>query len=159
MANWMVWLILASALVTLELFSGTFYLLMLAVGMLAGAGAAVAGIGPDMQIVLAAVIGVVSTALLHRSRFGLQGRVDSSTDPNVNIDIGQTIHIDAWNMTPALGARPAARVSYRGALWDVELGEDAMNTGPGTAPSGPPRPGSYRIVALRGSRLIVAPGA
>ena len=38
-----------------------------------------------------------------------------------------------------------ARVMYRGALWDVELG-------PGTTA----RPGDFRIVEVQGSRLVVS---
>ena len=77
MADWMVWLVLAGILVILELFSGTFYLLMLAIGLVAGALAAMAGAGAEVQIILAAIVGVVATAILHRSRFGWQGRGDS----------------------------------------------------------------------------------
>ena len=36
MADWIMWLVAAGVLVALELFSGTFYLLMVAIGALAG---------------------------------------------------------------------------------------------------------------------------
>lgn len=163
MADWMVWLVLAGILVILELFSGTFYLLMLAIGLVAGALAALAGAGAEVQIILAAIVGVVATAILHRSRFGWQGRGDSESDPNVNLDVGQFIQIDQWSVARSPSALPAARATYRGAPWDVELAEE---TGAGASihasasPAGtfaqPPQPGRYRIVAVRGSRLIVA---
>lgn len=161
MAYWMGWLILAGGLVILELFSGTFYLLMLAVGLVAGAAAALAGAGVELQIILAAVIGILATVLLHRSRFGWQARRDTQGDPNVNLDIGQSVDVDAWLPARAPGALPIARVLYRGAPWDVELrhahaGVGAL-TGPEVAPQ--PPPGRYRIVAIHGSRLIVVPGS
>jgi membrane protein implicated in regulation of membrane protease activity len=156
MADWMGWLIVAGVLVILELFSGTFYLLMLAVGMAAGALAAFSGAGLEVQIVSAAVVGVAATAILHRSRFGWQSRTDTMRDPNVNLDIGQFVQIDAWNIARSPHARAAARVTYRGAPWDVELGEDARPDRLADAIVEAPPPGRYRIVAVRGSRLIVA---
>jgi membrane protein implicated in regulation of membrane protease activity len=139
MADWSYWAFAAGATVILELFTGTFYLLMIAIGMSSGVLAALLGFGMEAQTVLAAVVGVAATVLLRRSRFGKPGdRVRAERDPNVNLDIGQTVHVPAWQ-------DGAARVMYRGALWDVELE-------PGTAPA----PGQYTIREVRGSRLIVA---
>ena len=45
MADWVMWLVAAGVLVALELFSGTFYLLMIAIGALAGAEEQVFAIG------------------------------------------------------------------------------------------------------------------
>jgi membrane protein implicated in regulation of membrane protease activity len=132
------WLVLAGALVVFELFTGTFYVLMIAIGMAFGAAAAMLGFGLPVQILVAAVVGVLSTGILHRSRFGRPQRQDAARDPNVNIDIGQTVHVDTWNDTKA-------RAMYRGALWDLEL-----------APGASAGSGNYKIVELRGSRLVVA---
>jgi membrane protein implicated in regulation of membrane protease activity len=144
MTHWMIWLVLAGALVILEMFSGTFYLLMVAIGMLAGAAMALAGSPLELQLIVAAVVGMIATAVLRRTRFGKSSRTDPARDPNVNLDIGQSINIDTWNPPPPPGARATARVMYRGALWDVELAHD------GVAP-----PGQYRIREMQGSRLIV----
>ncbi len=138
MSDWMGWLVAAGVLVVLELFSGTFYLLMIAVGLTAGALAALAGLGSAAQMVAAAVVGVVATTLLHRSRFGHLKRGNAARDPNVNIDIGQRVEVDRWQ-------DGHARVKYRGALWDVELGPGAQA-----------QPGVFRIVEVQGSRLIVS---
>ncbi|GJI92166.1 NfeD family protein [Duganella hordei] len=139
MADWSYWAFAAGATVILELFTGTFYLLMIAIGMSSGVLAALLGFGMEAQTVLAAVVGVAATVLLRRSRFGKQeDRVQAGRDPNVNLDIGQTVTVPAWQ-------DGAARVMYRGALWDVELE-------PGTTPA----PGLYTIREVRGSRLIVA---
>ena len=141
MADWSFWCVAAGITVTLELFSGTFYLLMIAIGLAAGALAALLGLGMEMQTLVAAVVGVLATWVLRRSKFGRHKPVDAARDPNVNLDIGQTVTVPAWQ-------DGAARVMYRGALWDVELEHGA---GPATA-----APGQYTIRAIRGSRLIVA---
>ena len=137
MADWINWLVAAGVLVVLELFSGTFYLLMIAIGLGFGALAALGGMSVPLQTIVAAVVGVAATGLLHRSRLGRPARGNAARDPNVNIDIGQHVTVDQWN-------DGKARVMYRGALWDVELGQGAH-----------PHAGVFKIVEVQGSRLIV----
>src|SRR4051794_30409269 len=69
MSDWMGWLLAAGVLVIVELFSATFYLLMIALGMLAGGIAALLGAGMPLQTVAAAIAGVAATLLLRRSRY------------------------------------------------------------------------------------------
>jgi len=138
MADWMGWLAAAGILVILELFIGTFYLLMIAIGLAVGGIVALLGAGLPLQAVVAGAIGVLATGLLHRSRFGHPARQDARRDSNVNLDIGQRVTVPAWD-------NGRARVMYRGALWDVELGQGAT-----------PQAGDFRIVEVRGSRLVVA---
>jgi membrane protein implicated in regulation of membrane protease activity len=139
MSDWSYWLAAAGVTIILELFSGTFYLLMIAIGLVAGAVAAFFGLGEVVSLLVAAVVGVAATVVLRRSRYGRQQqRVQAERDPNVNLDIGQTVNVPAWQ-------DGAARVMYRGALWDVEL-----------APGSNAAPGPYTIREVRGSRLIVA---
>ncbi|HEY0487991.1 MAG TPA: NfeD family protein [Telluria sp.] len=138
MNDWVMWLVAGGVLVVFEMFTGTFYLLMIAVGLAFGALAALFGLSVPMQIVVAAVVGLIATGVLHRSRFGRPAKHDASRDHNVNIDIGQRLTVDEWQ-----GGK--ARVMYRGALWDVELGQGAI-----------PEAGSFKIVEVQGSRLIVA---
>lgn len=144
MAHWMIWSVLAAAVVILEIFSGTFYLLMIAIGIAAGAMVAYAGGSLEVQLIVAAVVGMLATIVLRHSRLGKIQRTDSARDPNVNLDIGQPIMVDAWSHPSVGGGRPTARVMYRGALWDVELAHD-----------GQPAPGQYIIHEIHGSRLIV----
>lgn len=149
MADWSLWLAAAGATVILELFSGTFYLLMIAIGLGSGALAALVGFGMATQTLFAALVGIAATVLLRRSRFGkLESHVRAERDPNVNLDIGQTVNVPAWQ-------DGAARVMYRGALWDVELERSAAEAVSAAAAS-PPAPGQYTIREVRGSRLIVA---
>jgi membrane protein implicated in regulation of membrane protease activity len=138
MADWMNWLVAAGVLVILELFTGTFYLLMIALGLAVGGIVAVAGGGFAGQAIVAAVVAIGATGWLHRSRFGRPARHDATRDRNVNLDIGQRVSVPAWD-------HGRARVMYRGALWDVELGQGAT-----------PQPGDFRIVEVQGSRLVVA---
>ena len=138
MTEWMGWLVGAGILVIAELFTGTFYLLMIAIGLGAGALAAASGASGSVQTFVAAAVGLTATALLHRSRFGRPARTEASRDRNVNLDIGQRVAVAEWQ-----GGR--ARVMYRGALWDVELGPGAL-----------PEAGDVRIVEVLGNRLIVS---
>ncbi|AVR97203.1 NfeD family protein [Pseudoduganella armeniaca] len=138
MADWIMWLVAAGVLVALELFSGTFYLLMVALGAVAGALVAFLRIDLPGQMLAAALVGIVATVLLRRSRFARTTRMEAARDPNVNLDIGQTVQVTHWD-------NGAARVMYRGALWDVEL-----------APGAPAQAGIFTIRAVRGSTLIVS---
>ncbi|MDB5775047.1 MAG: transrane protein [Herbaspirillum sp.] len=142
MANWAIWVLLAGGLIVAELFTGTFYLLMLAMGLTAGGIAAYAGLALEWQLLIAAVIGIAATVLLRRSRLGRVRRGPATRDPNVSMDIGQLIEIGAWR---GVNDAYSARAPYRGALWDVDLeaGEE-------------PVAGQFIIREIRGSRLIVA---
>lgn len=140
MNEWMIWLVVAGVLVIAELFTGTFYLLMIAIGLGAGALAALSGAGGPMQALAAAAVGLAATAILHRSRFGKPARNNPGRDRNLNLDIGQRLTVPEAEWRDG-----RARVMYRGALWDVELGPGAQ-----------PEAGDYRIVEVRGSRLILA---
>ncbi|MFN3788854.1 NfeD family protein [Massilia sp.] len=138
MTDWMGWLVAAGVLVIAELFIGTFYLLMIAIGVSAGALAAWSGASGPVQTLAAAAVGLAATAILHRSRFGKPAKAQATRDRNVNLDIGQRVAVPQWQ-------DGRARVMYRGALWDVELG-----------PGAHPEAGDYRIVEVLGNRLIVA---
>jgi membrane protein implicated in regulation of membrane protease activity len=134
------WWVVAGLLVAVELASGTFYLLMLALGAAAGAMAAHLGAGFNTQVVVAALLGGGATALWHFKRFRAPRSAVAEANPDVNLDIGQTVHVDTW------GADGTARVMYRGASWAVTFGG-----------AGAPAPGVHTIVAVQGSRLVVAP--
>lgn len=132
------WFVAAGLLVILELFSGTFYLLMIALGMAAGGVAVLAGAAMPWPAASAAVVGVLATLLLRRSKYGRAVKTAAARDPNVNLDIGQSVTVAQWQ-------DGSARVMYRGAMWDVEL-----------APGVGQHPGIFTICEIRGNRLIVA---
>lgn len=143
MNAWMSWLVVAGLVVILELFTGTFYLLMISVGLLAGALAAWCNLGAPLQMIAAGAVGSLATLALHKSKFGWREGKEVSRDPNVNMDIGQTVKVDHWK---DLGnGKYTARAMYRGAMWDVDLQHSA------------PLAGIYMIEEVQGSRLIVRP--
>ncbi|HJV74000.1 MAG TPA: NfeD family protein [Noviherbaspirillum sp.] len=143
MTNWMAWFGLAGILVICEMFTGTFYLLTIGFGFAAGGLAALAGLGREFQLIVAATVGIISVFGLRRSKWGKTTQRNAASDPNVNLDIGQELAVDTWSGNE--GGTRTARVMYRGALWDVELEHGAVAC-----------PGSFVIREVRGSRLIVA---
>jgi membrane protein implicated in regulation of membrane protease activity len=142
MSDWMLWGSLAAVLVILEMFTGTFYLLMWAIGLAAGALVALFGADIEWQFVVAASVAVVSTYGLRRSGVGKTAAIDAARDSNVNLDVGQQLHVEVWNNSDENAS--TARVMYRGAMWDVEL-----------ALGGKALSGSFTVREVRGSRLIV----
>lgn len=138
MSDSTVWWLLAGAAVALELFTGTFYLLMLAVGMAAAALAAHAGLSTTAQLIVAAVVG--SAAVVGWYFIKKRGAGDPSVRAmrSVNLDIGEVLQIDEWH------ADGTASVKYRGAQWTVIQ-----------RPGNPPTPGTYRVAELVGNRLLV----
>lgn len=143
-ASGLFWWVSAGVLIVFELFTGTFYLLMVALGFLAGGVAHVLGAQPHVlgaqphvQFVVAALVALIAVVTLRRSRFGNWKRRDASRDAGVNLDIGATVEVDEWR-------DGRARAMYRGAQWDVELA-------PGEAEGAR----WYRITALDGNRLVV----
>ncbi len=134
------WWLAAGALVAAELATGTFYLLMVALGAAAGALAAHAGFSVVGQVVLAALVGAGATVAWHLQRARSPQSAPAESNRDVNLDIGQTVHVPAWQPDGT------ARVSYRGAQWQVRL-----------APGAAMATGDHTIVALRGTELVLAP--
>jgi membrane protein implicated in regulation of membrane protease activity len=132
-----IWWLLTGLAVGVELLTGTFYLLMLGVGLAAGALAAHTGLGTPMQLVVAAVIGGGAVTAWHLSR-PRQRDVPAEANRDINLDIGETVHIDAWNPDGT------ASVKYRGANWTVV---PLSGTVQGT--------GAHRVREVVGSRLVV----
>lgn len=67
MSIWMIWLAVAGILVAIEIFSGTFYLLMIAIGLAAGGLAAMAGAHVSVQFIVAGVVGLLVTLILRKA--------------------------------------------------------------------------------------------
>ena len=135
-----IWWLLAGGLVVAELLTGTFYLLMLAVGVGAAGIAAHLGASTTAQILTAALVGggsVVGWHLLRRKR---PGDPSARADRSVNLDVGETLMIESWNLDGT------SLVKYRGATWT------AIHR-PGVTPS----TGMHRVSELVGNRLLVDP--
>lgn len=133
-----VWWIVAGVLVAAEMATGTFYLLMLALGAAAGAVAAHLGLTPTGQMVAAAIIGGVAVALWHRRRSKSPVALPAASNPDVNLDIGQSVQVAAWS------PEGLAQVQYRGAAWQARF--------IGIAPA---ESGRHVIRAVEGSCLLL----
>lgn len=135
-----IWWLVAGLIVAAELLTGTFYLLMLALGLAAAAIVAHLGIALPLQMVSAAVVGGGAVVVWHWVRQRHSGDPSSRADRSVNLDVGETIFIERWNPDGT------ALVKYRGAQWT------AMHR-PGITPA----TGMHRVSELVGNRLLVDP--
>jgi membrane protein implicated in regulation of membrane protease activity len=132
------WWIATGALVAVELATGTFYLLMLAIGTAAAGIAAWAGLPTSGQFIAAALIGGGAVAAWHLKRSRSPPAQDAGSNRDVNLDVGQTVQVPNWTQPRA------TRIVYRGCEWSVRyVGE------------GLPMPGAYRIRAVEGSELML----
>jgi membrane protein implicated in regulation of membrane protease activity len=114
------WAILGLALVMVELLTGTFYLLMLAIAAFGAALAAWLGQPFGVQAVVSAVIAAAGCYGVHVYR------AKNVKEQMPSIDAGQPASFENW---VDQGAR-LARVRYRGASWDALVdGEEAVDAG------------------------------
>jgi len=132
------WWLIAGALVAIELASGTFYLLMLALGAVASAIAAHLGLGMSGQLISGALVGGGAVAVWHLRPSRRAAPTDTSANRDINLDIGSRVQVPQWQ------ADGTARVSYRGAAWDVRF-----------AGTGTPEPGEHVIRAVEANRLVL----
>lgn len=135
-ATW--WWVAAGVVIALELATGTFYMLLLALGLIAAGLAALAGLGLPTQLVIAALVGGGSVALgIYRSTRE-PPPPPAGANPDVMLDIGERVMVSSW------GPDGQARVSYRGATWTARyVGSDE------------PGPGVHHIQAVDGNRLLL----
>jgi membrane protein implicated in regulation of membrane protease activity len=132
------WWIAAGLLVAGELATGTFYVLMLAIGCVAAAIASYAGFEFLAQTMVAAVIGVGAVVIWHRLRPMTSARVSPEANRDINLDIGEQVHVESWN------ADRTARINYRGSAWNARyIGEGA------------PVPGGHVIAEVRHNELAL----
>ena len=135
-----IWWVMAGITVAAELLIGSFYLLMLSLGMAAGAIAAQAGSPLTVQMVVAAGVGGAAVLLWRRVKQGRGAELEAQSNPNVNLDIGALVMVQAW------ASDGSAQVNYRGANWT------ALHR-PGLVPV--PESGEHRVVEVQGSRLVL----
>ena len=138
MANSTLWWLAAGGLVALELITGTFYLLMISLGLIAGALAAHAGLPLPGQWVFAAVVGGGSVLAWRAFKRAQAPGAPAQANPDVNMDVGELVEVDHWEENGTCG------VKYRGAHWDAALQEGQAAV-----------PGTYVIAQVVGSRLIL----
>jgi membrane protein implicated in regulation of membrane protease activity len=133
-----IWWLVTGALVAMELTTGTFYLLMLAVGAAAAALAAHSGATLTAQVVTAAIVGGLAVVLWNAYRQRQKG-LAASRESGQHLDVGETVQVEAWD------AQGLAQVKHRGAIW----------TAMAASADAPPAPGLFRIQAIQGNRLVL----
>lgn len=133
-----VWWVLAGTIVAFELITGTFYLLMLSFGFVAAALAAHLGAPMTGQLVAASVFGGGGVVLWRRYKHLQPPEPSAQANHDVNMDIGETVLVTQWQPDGT------STVKYRGANWSVAVQDEST-----------PSAGSYRIVEVIGSRLML----
>lgn len=138
MAQATVWWLLAGSAVAIELLTGTFYLLMIAVGFAAAALAAHLGLSLVLQLLIAALVGGGAVVAWHLKRDRNRSELPAQANANVNMDIGETVQVMAWNPDGT------ANVQYRGTNWTV-LHRAGVS----------PTAGLHKVAEVIGNRLLV----
>jgi len=135
-----IWWVAAGVAVAAELATGTFYLLMIALGLAAGAITAHLGFSESVQVACAAIVGGGATALWHWRRASHPRSAPAAENRDVNLDIGERVKVTEW------APDGTSRVSYRGSFWPARIAHGATAA-----------PGEHEIVAVEGNRLVLAP--
>ena len=136
-----VWWLLAGITVAVELATGTFYLLMISIGLVAAAVAAHLGVPMAAQIITAAVVGGGAVALWHWRASKKPQSLHASANPDVHIDIGEQVTVTSWQ------ADGTTNVNYRGANWTAVMAKHGA----------PQVVGTHRIKEMSGNRLLIEP--
>ncbi len=134
MDNYIVWFIAAALMVAAELFAGTLYLLVIALGAFAGGAVSLAGGAVWMQFAVAALVAVAGFGLVR-----LKGRsaANAGSLTTLSLDAGQPVEVVERRVDGSL------RVAYRGSQWEADL-ESGAGDGP------------YAVKEVRGTRLFLA---
>jgi membrane protein implicated in regulation of membrane protease activity len=131
------WLMIAGILLILELMTGTFYLLMLALASIFAWFAMQA----DADFLMQAVVFLISASVLVYLTRRLRARLNQKSKPNLaeQLDAGEIIQVHSW-------ADGIGHTHYRGTQWAVVMD---------TPDDVPLTDGAYRITQLDGTRIRV----
>jgi len=133
------WWVLALGLGIAEMLTGTFFMLVLALGCIAGGFAAAAAAPLWLQCLIAGLVSLAGTAWARRNRARQAPSAPAARNPDVLADIGERVHVQAW------GADRRARVQFRGTQWDAALASGEVAEA-----------GEFTIIELSGNCLILA---
>lgn len=144
----MLWWIAAGVLVGTELFTGTVYLLVLALGAAAGAAAAHFELNPTLQTTIASAVGMVGVLIWYLwctrkkpaqlAHHQLAADAASNSTLN-NLDIGGVVLVQTWLHDGT------THVSYRGAIWSAIAAD----------PSTSQQTGRHVVIDIRHNQLVL----
>ncbi len=137
------WWLLTGLAVAAELLTGTFYLLMLALGLAAGAVCAHLGLAQTTQLIVAALVGVCAVLGWHRTH-PAPSKQKTEHNPDLHLDIGSTVEVHKWT------SPQATLVMHRGAEWSARTIQQGLPEG------ALPSTGLHRIVAVEGNTLVLS---
>ncbi len=137
-----IWWVAAIALVIAELFSGSLYLLAIALGALGAGISAWAGAALWVQALVCSAVSLVGIVVLRNRRASAPKAPLARENPDLIIDIGNTVFVDQWR-------NGVARVSYRGTDWDAKFEAQSAQI---------PQSGLHVIKAIDNNTLILTKG-
>ena len=140
MELWLIWIVAGFVLVTAELVTGTFYLLVVGLGAFAGALVAWLGGNTLVQAVSGSVVAIVGALAVHHWHAAHRNADEGQAN---FLDRGQPVVLESW--VDENGR--IARVKYRGAWWDARLTRAEDKPLPGT---------TLYIEGQEGNTLVVA---
>jgi membrane protein implicated in regulation of membrane protease activity len=117
---YVIWVLLGLALLVIEVMSGSLYLLMFGLGALAAALAAWLRFEFVVQALLAGVVALIGSVLVHRWH---RSRPHNPNASNA-LDQGQLVQFERW-LDQAQGLM---RVNYRGTQWDARAAKGLAET-------------------------------
>jgi membrane protein implicated in regulation of membrane protease activity len=139
MADSTLWWLMAGAAVAIEMLTGTFYLLMLSLGMAAAAIAAHLGAPMTAQLIIAALAGGGAVTGWRLRKGSQKQEPPAQANPNVLLDIGEIVHVGHWKHDGT------ADVQYRGAHWTAITHQEHDRA-----------PGNYQVTEIIGNRLVLS---
>jgi membrane protein implicated in regulation of membrane protease activity len=140
METWLLWVVVGFGLVIAELLTGTFYLLVIAVGFFAAAVSAWLDANFIVQAIVGSVIAIGGAWLVHHWHEAQRSKDGGKSNL---LDRGQAVVLEGWTNESA----GIARVRYRGASWDARLAPGAEKPDMGT---------TLYIEGQEGSMLVIA---
>lgn len=133
-----IWWLVAGSLVGIELMTGTFYLLMLAIGASAGAIAAQAQLSFTSQLIAGSAIGGMAVVLWRI--YSLQKlKLHPEQVSAQHLDVGETVEVYEWLNNGT------AQVKHRGAIWTAICAEGISKD-----------LGVYQIQNIHGNTLVLS---
>lgn len=137
MALWMGFAAVAVLAFIVEMFTGTFYLLVFAAALAGAAAAAAFGVNLSGSLLIAAFLSALGTAYVYRLR---RQRRQTALDCSNDLDIGARVVLEA------AAADMLWRVHYRGAVWEARDVSGSLKAGD-----------AAKIIGKDGIVLLIAP--